>query len=101
MIVLAAIAHETIALVSGPRARDLRLCGAPKFIRHIHAMQKRLEARFGEMVEADAVVQLHVEELVHRQLAVIHLFQHRHGDRQFVNALHREAFVRIQERSLA
>ncbi|MDP1848787.1 MAG: ABATE domain-containing protein [Solirubrobacteraceae bacterium] len=28
-IVLAAIAHETIALVTGPRARDLRLCGAP------------------------------------------------------------------------
>ncbi len=28
-IVLAAIAHETIALVSGPRARDLRACGAP------------------------------------------------------------------------
>ena len=28
-IVLAAIAHETIGLVSGPRARDLRACGAP------------------------------------------------------------------------
>ena len=28
-IALAAIAAETIALVSGPRARDLRACGAP------------------------------------------------------------------------
>ena len=28
-IVLAAIATETIGLVSGPQARDLRLCGAP------------------------------------------------------------------------
>ncbi len=28
-VVLAAIAHETIALVSGPHARDLRTCGAP------------------------------------------------------------------------
>ena len=37
-----------------PAGLQLRLCGAPKFIRHIHAMQKRLEARFGD---AEAVIE--------------------------------------------
>jgi hypothetical protein len=37
-----------------PAGLQLRLCGAPKFIRHIHATQKRLEARFGD---AEAVIE--------------------------------------------
>jgi hypothetical protein len=37
-----------------PAGLQLRLCGAPKFLRHIHAMQKRLEARFGD---AEAVIE--------------------------------------------
>ena len=42
-----------------PRAADepagiqLRLCGAPKFIRHIHAMEKRLERGFGDAGRGD------------------------------------------------
>jgi hypothetical protein len=36
-----------------PAGIQLRLCGAPKFIRHVHAMEQRLERRF---TDANAVI---------------------------------------------
>ena len=47
-----------------PAGVQLRLCGAPKFIRHIHAMEKRLERDFGDLNAVIAEREIGEREIV-------------------------------------
>ena len=47
-----------------PAGIQLRLCGAPKFIRHIHAMEKRLERDFGDLNAVIAEREIGEREIV-------------------------------------
>ena len=49
----AAIAIGLAESRDAPAGLQLRICGAPHYIRHLHAMERTLKARFGDLRTAD------------------------------------------------
>ena len=45
-----------------PAGLQLRLCGAPKYLRHLHAMERRLERRFGHLGRAAVIAEREIGE---------------------------------------
>lgn len=51
-----------------PAGLQLRLCGAPRFIRHIHAMKRTLQRRFGNLGTGDDAPSIREVEIGEREI---------------------------------
>ncbi len=51
-----------------PAGLQLRICGAPRFIRHIHAMERTLQQRFGHLGAGGEAPRIREEEIGEREI---------------------------------